>query len=403
MSGPFSAFALGPLRLRNRIVKAAAFEGMCPGGDPSEALLRHHREVAAGGAALTTVAYCSISPDGRSYPTQLLMRPEAVPALRRLTDAVHAEGAAASIQLGHCGYFASRRVIGGRPLGASRRFNTYGLSFARPMGEVDLARAIEDFARSARLAFESGFDAVELHFGHGYLVSQFLSPFTNRRRDRWGGPLENRMRLAVEVLRAVRAAAGDRRVVLAKVNLRDGFPGGLELEEAVEVARRLEAEGATGLVLSGGFVSRTPLYMLRGEVPLRQMMEVQDRWVARAGLWLFGRLLVQEYPYREAFFLEEARRVRQAVRMPLVLLGGLKSRAVLEQAMREGFELAGMARALLHDPALPRKLEREGLAGSGCVPCNECIAEMDRGGVRCTRTGPPAAGGPSGPAAGGVA
>jgi 2,4-dienoyl-CoA reductase-like NADH-dependent reductase (Old Yellow Enzyme family) len=403
MSGPFSAFALGPLRLRNRVVKAAAFEGMCPGGDPSEALLRHHREVAAGGAALTTVAYCSISPDGRSYPTQLLMRPEAVPALRRLTDAVHAEGAAASIQLGHCGDFANRRVIGGRPLGASRRFNTYGLSFARPMSEVDLARAIEDFAHSARLAFEAGFDAVELHFGHGYLVSQFLSPFTNRRRDRWGGPLENRMRLAVEVLRAVRAAVGDRRAVMAKVNLRDGFPGGLELEEAVEVARRLEAEGATGLVLSGGFVSRTPLYMLRGEVPLRQMMEVQDRWVARAGLYLFGRLLVQEYPYREAFFLEEARRVRQAVRMPLVLLGGIKSRAVLDQAVREGFELAGMARALLHDPALPRKLEREGLPGSGCVPCNECIAEMDRGGVRCTRTGPPAAGGPGGPAAGRVA
>jgi len=381
----FTPFALGPLRLRNRIVKAATFEGMCPGGAPSEALVEHHRAVAAGGAAMTTVAYCSVSPEGRSYATQMLMRPEIVPALRRLTDAVHREGAAASLQLGHCGYFADRRVIGGRPLGASRKLNAYGLAFARPMTEEDLRRVIGDFALAARLAREAGFDAVELHFGHGYLVSQFLSPFTNRRRDRWGGPLENRMRLGVEILRAGRAEVGDTFPVLLKVNLRDGFPGGLEVDEAVEAGRRLEAEGASALVLSGGFVSRTPLYMLRGDVPLRQMMAVQDRWWAKAGLFLFGRLLVEAYPYEEAFFLPEARRMREAVRLPLVLLGGIKSAATLERAMQGGFEFAGMARALLHDPALPRRLERGELAASGCVPCNECIAEMDRGGVRCTR------------------
>jgi 2,4-dienoyl-CoA reductase-like NADH-dependent reductase (Old Yellow Enzyme family) len=388
VTDPFSPFTLGRLRLRNRIVKAATFEGMCAGGAPSEALVAHHREVAAGGAGMTTVAYASVSPEGRSYATQLRMRPEIVPGLRRLAGAVHGEGAAASLQLGHCGYFADRRVIGGRPLGASRKLNLYGLAWARPMTEEDLARVVGDFAAAARLAAESGFDAVELHFGHGYLVSQFLSPFTNRRRDRWGGSLENRMRLAVEVLRAVRAAVGDGYPVLAKVNLRDGFPGGLEIDEAVEVARRLEAEGATGLVLSGGFVSRTPLYMLRGEVPLRPMMAAQDRWWARVGLFLFGRLLVQEYPFEETFFLEEARRVRQAVRLPLVLLGGLRSREGMDRALREGFELLGMGRALLHDPALPRKLQRAEVAASGCVPCNECIAEMDRGGVRCTRPGP---------------
>jgi 2,4-dienoyl-CoA reductase-like NADH-dependent reductase (Old Yellow Enzyme family) len=387
VSGPFSPLALGRLRLRNRIVKAATFEGMCPGGDPSDALAAHHREVAAGGAAMTTVAYASISPDGRSYATQLLVRPEAVPGLRRLTDGVHREGAAASLQLGHCGYFADRRVIGGRPLGASRKLNTYGLAFARPMTEQDLARVVADFARAAVLASDSGFDAVELHFGHGYLVSQFLSPFTNRRGDRWGGSLENRLRLAVEVLRAVRAAVGADFPVLAKTNLRDGFPGGLEVEEAVEVARRLEAEGASALVLSGGFVSRTPLYMLRGEVPLRPMVAAQDRWWAKAGLYLFGRLLVREYPFEEAFFLEDARRVRRAVRLPLVLLGGIKSRGTLERAMAEGFELVGMGRALLHDPSLARKLARAEADASGCVPCNECIAEMDRGGVRCTRSG----------------
>ena len=387
MTQAFTPFTLGSLRLRNRIVKPATFEGMCPGGQVSPALVEHHRQVAAGGAALTTVAYASVSPDGRSYATQLSMRPEVAPGLATLVDAVHREGAAASLQLGHCGYFADRRLVGGRPMGASRRFNTYGLSFARPMTEEDLARVVADFAASARIAAGAGLDAVELHFGHGYLVSQFLSPFTNRRTDAWGGSLENRSRLAVEVLRAVRGAVGPEFPVLLKVNLRDGFPGGLELEEAMEVARRLEGEGATGLVLSGGFVSRTPLYMLRGDVPVRQMAAVQERWWARAGLILFGRLLVQAYPYEEGFFLAEARRMRATVRLPLVLLGGVKTLALIDRALGSGFELVGMGRALLHDPDLPRKMERGEATASACVPCNECIAEMDRGGVRCTRAG----------------
>jgi len=383
----FTPFRLGGLRLRNRIVKPATFEGMCPGGVVSDELVAHHREVAAGGAALTTVAYASTSPDGRSYATQLVMRPEAAPGLRRLVGAVHREGAAVSLQLGHCGSFADRRLVGGRPLGASRRFNAYGLSFARPMTEGDVARVVSDFAASARIAAGAGLDAVELHFGHGYLISQFLSPFTNRRTDRFGGSLGNRSRLAVEILRAVRSAVGPGFPVLLKVNLRDGFPGGLEVDESIEVARQLEAEGATGLVLSGGFVSRTPLYMLRGDVPVRQMVAAQDRWWAKAGLALFGRLLVQAYPYREGFFLEEARLMRAAVRLPLVLLGGVKSMTVIDRALGDGFELVGMGRALLHDPALPGKMERGEVSASACVPCNECIAEMDRGGVRCTRTG----------------
>jgi 2,4-dienoyl-CoA reductase-like NADH-dependent reductase (Old Yellow Enzyme family) len=385
----FSPFRLGGIRLRNRIVKAATFEGMCRGGAPTDALVAHHRAIAAGGAAMTTVAYCSIAADGRSYATQMLIEPAVVPALRRLTDAVHREGAAASLQLGHCGYFADRRVIGKAPLGASRVFNTYGLSFAKAMTEGDIARVIDDFVRATRLARDGGCDAVELHFGHGYLVSQFLSPFTNRRADRWGGSLANRLRLALEIVRAVRADAGPDFPVLAKTNLRDGFPGGLEVDEAVEVARALEREGISALVLSGGFVSRTPLYMLRGDVPLRDMMAVQDRWVRKLGLWLFGSLLVQAYPYEEAFFLDDARRVRAAVGVPLVLLGGIKSRSALTRAMSDGFELAGMARALLHDATLPRRLERGEVERSGCIPCNRCIAEMDRGGVRCVRSDAP--------------
>ncbi len=383
----FTPIGLGSLRLRNRILKPATFEGMCPGGVVSDALVEHHREVAAGGAALTTVAYASISPDGRSYPTQIVVRPEAGPGLARLADAVHREGAAVALQVGHCGEFANPRVIGGRPLGASRRFVTYGLAFSRPATEADLARVVADFAAATRIARDSGVDAVELHFGHGYLVSQFLSPWTNRRDDRWGGDLPGRARLAVEVLRAARAAVGPDYPLLVKLNLRDGFPGGLELPDAIATARLLEAEGATALVLSCGFVSRTPLYMLRGEVPVARMAANQERWHARIGLTLFGRILVEAHPYVEGFLLEDALRMRAAVALPLVLLGGVKSLDLVERALGAGIEMVGMGRALLHDPALPRRWERGETRTSGCVPCNECIPEMDRGGVRCTRRG----------------
>ncbi len=381
----FTPVRLGPLRLRNRFVRTATFEGMSPNGAPTEALIEHHRQVARGGVGLDTVAYCSVSNDGRSYATQLWMRPEIVPGLRRLTDAVHGEGAAVSLQLGHCGYFSNRRVIGGAPLGPSRLLCTYGLSLSRAMSEADLERVIADFGRAAALAREAGFDALELHAGHGYLLSQFLSPYTNRRADHWGGLLERRARLTLEVVRAVRAAVGERMALLVKVNLRDGFAGGLELDEAIDVMRLIEREAVDALVLSGGFVSRTPFYMLRGELPVREMAAAQPAWLTRVGMTLFGRLLVPAHPFAEAFFLDEARQVRTAVRLPLVLVGGLRSRAAIAAALAEGFDLVALGRPLIHDPDFVRKLERGELERSGCEPCNVCVAEMDRGGVRCPR------------------
>jgi len=270
----FAPGRLGRLTLGNRVIKAATYEGMSPGGIPSDALLGFHRDLAAGGVAMTTVAYCAVSPAGRTFADQMTMREEIVPALRRLTDAVHAEGAAASIQLGHCGFFSKSRERGGRgPRGPSFTLNTYGLSagmpFARAMTEDDIDRVIEDFGEAAARAVRAGFDAVELHLGHGYLLSQFISPATNRRRDRWGGSLDNRMRLPVAVLGRVRERVGPECAVLAKTNLSDGFRGGLELAEAIGVAERLEAAGVDAIVLSGGFTSRTPFYLFRGPAPLR--------------------------------------------------------------------------------------------------------------------------------------
>jgi 2,4-dienoyl-CoA reductase-like NADH-dependent reductase (Old Yellow Enzyme family) len=391
VTDPFSPFRLAGLSLRNRIIKTATFEGMSPGGGVSDALTEHHRALAAGGVAMTTVAYCAVTPDGRTFRDQLHMRPEVVPALRTLTAAVHGAGAAASVQLGHCGAFCNNHDLARRrPMGPSRALNLIGALSGRVLADAMSETEIEDvtaaFVGAAQLAREAGFDVVELHLGHGYLLSQFLSPGTNARRDAFGGSLANRARFPLMVVERVRAALPPEMPVLAKVNLRDGFRGGLEIDESVEVARELEARGADALVLSGGFVSRNPFYLFRGERPLRQMIAVEKSWPQKLALAVFGPALIHAYPFAPLYFLPLAREIRRAVRMPLVLLGGIKSRDDLDTAMREGFELVAMGRALIHDAALIAKLAAGTARGSGCVPCNACVAEMDReGGVCCPK------------------
>lgn len=382
---PFAPTRLGPLSLRNRLIRTACFEGMTPDGLPSEQLVAHHREVAAGGVGLTTVAYCSVAKDGLTFEHQMHARAEIVPGLKRLTDAVHAEGAAACLQLGHAGYFASPSAAGTRPVGATPMLCTFTLTRCRAATEQDLQRLIADFAAAARLATqECGFDAVELHMGHGYLLSQFLSPYTNRRKDAYGGELEDRLRFPLQVARAVREAAASTRAVIAKINLSDGFEKGLQVPEAIEVARALEGAGLDGLVLSGGFVSKTPFYMLRGDLPVAEMVRNEPRFFRRTGLRLFGRMMVPRHDYRDLFFIDEARQVRDAVSIPVSLLGGIRSLAQIEAALDEGFGFVSLGRPLIHMPDWPLRMQSGEVTTSPCEPCNRCVAEMEAGGIRCT-------------------
>lgn len=367
---------------------------MSEGGIASPALVRFHRDLARGGVGLTTVAYCAVSEAGRTFPNQLWLRPESRERLRELTDAVHAEGGAASLQLGHAGFFSKVRGPGGRvPRGPSFTFNAYGtasaLPFARSMTARDIEAVIDDFGRAAETAVEIGFDALEVHLGHGYLLSQFLSPATNRRRDRFGGSLENRMRLPLAVLERVRAAAGRDVAIVVKTNLSDGFRGGLEIDEAVEVARAIEATGmADALIPSGGFTSRTPFFLLRGGRPLREMAAAQPEMLSRLGMNVLGSVIVRPYAFEEAFFMPLARQVRAAVRMPVGLLGGLVSRENVREARVEGFDFVVLGRALIADRDFVVRLQRGEIERTRCDACNRCVAEMDRGGVRCVLDGP---------------
>ncbi len=376
MPSLFDPVRLGPLTLRNRTIRAAAFEGMAPGHEVSDALVDYHRAVAQGGVGMTTVAYAAVAQSGLAFAHQLWLRAEALPGLRRLTDAIHAAGAKASIQLGHCGNMAKPATAGGRALAPSAKFNLYGPVWPRAMSLEDLRVVARQFGDAVRVAKDAGFDAVELHAGHGYLLSQFLSPYTNRRTDAYGGSLENRARFLREVMAQVRRAA-DGLALVVKMNLRDGFEGGQPLEEGVEVAKLLEQDGADALVLSGGFVSKAPMFIMRGDTIAPELARRMSPWWMKAFVSAFGEWLIPPVPYADHYFLEDACVVRREVKLPLVYVGGVASRAAADRVLAEGFDAIAMARALLREPDFVERLRREGEAGeSRCDHCNHCAARI---------------------------
>jgi 2,4-dienoyl-CoA reductase-like NADH-dependent reductase (Old Yellow Enzyme family) len=341
---------------------------------------------------ITTLAYCAVSPNGRTFEDQMYMHEELLPALRQITDAVHAEGGAIAAQMGHCGYFSKNTELTiPRPLGPSGRFNELGamrgIPFSGGMTKADIGQTVREYGAAADLLKRAGFDAIEMHMGHGYLLSQFLSPLANKRKDEYGGSLHNRLRMPVAAFHAVREAVGEDFPIWAKINLSDGVKGGLEVEDAALVAQRLESEGIDALQMSGGFTSLSPMYLLRGARPLNDMVAVEKNDFQKVALRLFGSTIIKEYPFEEMFFLEQAKVIRDAVELPLIYLGGVSSAENMRRAMAEGFDFVAMARALIRDPEMLLKIAKgECDYQTECDRCNKCIAAMDSpSGTRCVR------------------
>ena len=379
MSKLFTEGRLGPVTLRNRTIRSAAFEGMGRDNGPTDMLRDYHLSVARGGVGMTTLAYAGICRSALSFKTQLWLRPEIVPQLREITDGIHEAGAKASIQIGHCGNMTHRSTAGGTPVGASTGFNLYSPTFVRGLRRDELKQIARHFGDAVRNARDAGFDCVEVHAGHGYLISQFLSPYTNHRRDEFGGSLQNRMSFMNMCLEESLRAAGSDMAVIVKTNMRDGFKGGLEIDDCLEVAREIERSGVHGIVLSGGFVSKAPMYVMRGRMPIYSMTHYMKQLWLKYGVRMVGKYMIPDEPFRPLYFLDDAREFRRELQLPLIYVGGVVDREGADRVLDdENFEFVQMGRALLTQPDFVNRMRQAGEANHncGCDHVNYCIARM---------------------------
>ncbi|NNE73553.1 MAG: NADH:flavin oxidoreductase [Acidimicrobiales bacterium] len=381
---PFAPAQLGPITIRNRFIKAATFEGMSEKNKVTDRIIDYHMAVVDGGVGMTTLAYCAVSEDGQGAPNEIIVTSDALDGLTEFAARVHATGASASIQIGHAGPVG---ITSGGGWAPSRIFAPQGLRFTKAADEATIRRIIDEFGDAAEVAVDAGFDAIELHFGHGYFPSSFMSPCMNRRTDGWGGTLEKRARVAREIAQLVRDRVTDRIAVIAKLNMADGVDGGLWLDESVQIARLLEADGTLdALMLTGGSSFENPMYTFRGAAPIAEIAEVFPQPM-KTGFKLFGKRFLPEYPFDEAYFLPYARQFRDALSMPLILLGGINRFDTAQQALDEGFAFVAMARALLREPDLLNHWKAGDHHEGICIHCNKCMPSIYEG-THCVLVAP---------------
>ena len=381
MTALFEPGTIGSMTVKNRIVRSAFLEMMgTPDGMPTDATLRTYQLLARGGVGLIITGMAYVSPAGKGQPLQHGADTDAmVPAWRRITDSVHELGGKIAMQIVHCGRQANPEALGGmRPVAPSAAPNLYYCTRSRAMTGAEIRRAIDDFGNAAARVKAAGFDAVQIHGAHGYLVSSFLTPLTNRRRDEWGGDPDRRFRFLAEVYEEIRRAVGPAFPVLCKLNAHDRFWRGLTPRDSFPAARRLDEMGLDALELSGGIFENV-LYTSRGGVPADIVALDRNpvfRRLLLAGLGMQRR----SYPFEEAYFEPFARELKPSLRMPLILVGGIRTRRAAEAIVANGVaDFVSMARPLVREPGLPNKWLRGEADGAQCESCNRCFGEEGRG------------------------
>ena len=385
----FTPYQLGPITLRNRIVRSAAFENMCRGNRPTQQLQDYHVSVARGGVGMTTVAYCAVDLSGVSFDGQLYVHDEIIPDLKKLTDAIHAQGAKASIQMGHCGNMTHFYTCHCMPVSASNGFNLYSPTIHRRLKVSEIKALVKKFGESVDFARKAGFDCVEIHAGHAYLISQFISPRTNHRRDEYGGSFENRVRFMNEVLEEVMKHAGDDMAIVVKTNMWDDCWRGSDIEEGIKIAKEIAKHKVHGIVLSGGTVSRSPMTILGGAMPnktLAPYMDMKSYWWLKAALNIPGvaPIMMPTSPFKELYFMEKAKRFQQEITdVPLIYVGGVQSGDNCQQIMDEGFELFQIAHVLIKDPDFVKHVQENPHYHAGCGRSNYCVGRMYTIDMKC--------------------
>ena len=387
----FSPYQLGPVTLRNRFIRSAAFENMARANRPTQELQDYHVSVARGGVGMTTVAYCAVDLSGVSFDGQLYVRPEIIPEMKKMTDAIHAEGAKASIQLGHCGNMTHFYTCHCMPVSADTWFNLYSPTIHRRLKVAEIKHLVKKFGEAVDFARECGFDCVEIHAGHAYLISQFLAPRTNHRHDAYGGSFENRCRFLNEVLDEVMAHAKDDMAVVVKTNMWDDCWKGVSIEEGIEIAKQIAQHKVHGIVLSGGTVSRSPMTILSGAMPYKTLahyMPTKSFWWLKAALNIPGvhQIMLPTSPFKELYFMDKAKIFQEALKeynVPLIYVGGVQSGDNCQQIMDEGFELFQLAHVLIKDPQFVHHVQQNSHYHAGCGRSNYCVGRMYTLNMKC--------------------
>ena len=387
----FSPYKLGPITLRNRIIRSAAFENMARANAPTQQLQDYHVSVAHGGVGMTTVAYCAVDQSGVSFDGQLYVRPQIIPDMKKMTDAIHAEGAKASIQLGHCGNMTHYKTCHCIPVSADTWFNLYSPTVHRRLKVEEIKTIVKHFGEAVDFARECGFDCVEIHAGHAYLISQFLAPRTNHRHDQYGGSFENRARFMNEVLDEVMLHAKDDIAVVVKTNMWDDCWKGVSLEEGIQVAREIAKHKVHGIVLSGGTVSRSPMTILGGAMPIKTLahyMNMKELWWLKAALHIpyVGAIMTPTVPFNELYFMDKAKYFQEQLKdidIPLIYVGGVQSGDNCQQIMDEGFELFQIAHVLIKDPDFVKHVQENPHYHAGCKRSNYCVGRMYSKEMKC--------------------
>jgi len=348
MPSLFEHTTIAGMALDNRFVRSATAEGLAtPDGTSTPALRAMLAELADGGVSLVITGYAYVSPEGKDEAGQLgVCADEQIPGLTALAGAVHSAGGAVALQLAHAGCFGVPEISGRDPIGPSPL--RIGDGGGRAMERAELTAVTQAFASAARRARVAGFDAVQIHAAHGYLLSQFLSPYFNRRTDAYGGDVTRRARLLLEVAAAVRAEVGGDYPVLVKMNAADFLPGGLSEDDMLRVAGMLEAEGIDAVELSGGTGLEQGLSFSR-----------------------VGRPAPGE---PEAYYEAAARRFKREVGLPLILCGGIRTFETAERLVAEGAtDYISLSRPLIREPRLIERWRGGDTAPARCISDNGCF------------------------------
>jgi len=381
MSLLFEPTPISGMTLRNRIVKAATMENMAtPEGLPTDDTLAFYEGLAEGGTGLIITGYAYVNKVGQSAPLQSgAHTDDIIPEWRRITDVVHHLGAKIAMQIVHGGRQTQAKALGGRqPVAPSAIPNLLYFVRPRPMTEEEIWATIHDFGDAAARAKGAGFDAVQIQAAHGYLISAFLSPLTNRRRDEWGGDRQRRFRFLAEVYRAVRQAVGSDFPVLCKLNLDDGVWVGLTPHGGLAAARQIAEMGVDALEISEG-VFETALRMSRGGAPT-DIVGRNRSLLARLYLEIGFGVQKPLTRFKEAYFLPHAEKLKPTLSVPLILVGGIRRPEVAERILGAGSaDLIAMARPFVREPDLPNRWLAGNRAAASCTSCNRCLAEIEQG------------------------